>query len=228
MIFPLSRRARTRLYLLVWLAAAALGWKLGLRYGPDLASRSWKPGEGFFEAQNPAPGLFRFHARLILEAELAFPRRLEGYLPEPGKDANRRLQLEAMGWWKKDGWTPFALRYGQVEGHGLRLAMGRLVLVGVEGVTPARDYNGPVLCQVDYRVRWELPEDLKTLVQTRANSGLRLPERLGVDAPGGTTVFQSTLERAGLGWKLQDADQVRKMLPGKPGARTWSWLSPLL
>src|SRR5690348_7602405 len=100
MIFPLSRRARTRLYLVVWLAAALLGWKLALRVGPDLMSRTWMPGAGFFEAPNPAPGLFRFHARFILEAELAFPRRLEGYLPEPGTDPSRRLQLETMGWWK--------------------------------------------------------------------------------------------------------------------------------
>lgn len=228
MIFPLSRRARTRLYLLVGLAGAALGWKLGLRYGPDLASRSWKPGEGFFEAQHPAPGAFRFHARLILEAELAFPRTLEGFLPEPGKDPNRRLQLEAMGWWKGDGWTPRALRAGQPEGHGLRLPLGRLVLTGVEGVTPARDYNGPVLCQVDYRVRWDLPEDLKALVETRSHSGLRLPERLAIEVPGGTEALQSTLEREGLGWKLQDADRIRGVLPGQPGGRGWSWLAPLL
>ncbi len=228
MIFPLSRRARTRLYLVVWVVAIAPGWKLGLRYGPDLASRDWKPGSGFFEAQNPAPGAFRFHARLILEAELAFPRKLDGYLPEPGKDPNRRLQLEAMGWWKKDGWTPMALRQGRVEGHGLRVQLGRLSLDGVEGVTPARDYNGPVLCQVDYRARWDLPEDLKTLAQTRAHSGLRLPERLAIETPGGAEALQSTLERAGLGWKLQDAEGVRKMLPGQPGSRSWSWLTPLL
>ncbi|HZU53918.1 MAG TPA: hypothetical protein VFF77_08485 [Holophagaceae bacterium] len=228
MIFPLSRRARTRLYLLVWVVAIALGWKLGLRYGPDLASRSWKPGAGFFEAQNPAPGAFRFHARLILEAELAFPRKLDGFLPEPGKDPNRRLQLEAMGWWKKEGWTPLALRQGQPEGHGLRVHLGRLLLDGVEGVTPARDYNGPVLCQVDYRARWDLPEDLKTLVLTRAHSGLRLPERLAIESPGGTEALQSTLERTGLGWKLQDADGVRKLLPGQPGGRSLSWLMPLL
>lgn len=228
MIFPLSRRARTRLYLVVWVVILALGWKVGLRYGPDLASRSWKPGAGFFEAQNPAPGAFRFHAWLILEAELAFPRKLDGYLPEPGRDPNRRLQLEAMGWWKKDGWTPMALRQGQPEGHGLRVHLGRLLLEGVEDVTPARDYNGPVLCQVDYRARWDLPETLKTLVLTRSHSGLRLPERLAIETPGGTEVLQSTLVRAGLGWKLQDADGVRKLLPGQPGNRSLSWLKPLL
>jgi hypothetical protein len=227
MIFPLSRRARTRIYLLVWALAAVLGWKLALRVGPDLMSRNWTPGDGFFEAPNPAPGAFRFHARLILEAELAFPRPLDGYLPDPG-DPNRRLQLEAMGWWKANTWSPLALRFGTPEGHGLRVRLGRLALDGVEGVTPARDYNGPVLCQVDYRVRWELPEDLKPLVQTRARNGLRLPERLGIDAPGGTTVYQSTLQRSGLGWSLQNGDQVRRMLPGQPGNRGLAWLAPLL
>ena len=227
MIFPLSRRARTRIYTIVWIVAATLGWKLALRLGPDLMSRNWKPGDGFFEAPNPAPGAFRFHARLILEAELAFPRRLEGFLPEPA-DPNRRLQLEAMGWWKGNAWTPFALRYGAVEGHGLRLSLGRLALEDVEGVTPARDYNGPILCQVDYRVKWDLPEDLKTLAQTRARNGLRLPERLSIDAPGGTAIYQSTLVRSGLGWNLQNPDEVRRMLPGQPGSRGLSWLTPLL
>lgn len=228
MIFPLSRRARTRLYLLVWLVAIALGWKLGLRYGPDLGSRNWRPGAGFFEAQAPAPGAFRFHARLILQAELDFPRRLEGYLPEPGQDPNRRLQLEAMGWWQKSGWTPLALSHGQPEGRGLRVQLGHLALDSVEGVTPARDYNGPVLCQVDYRVRWDLPEPLKGLVETRSHSGLRLPERLAIAAPGATEALQSTLEREGLGWKLQDAERIRGFLPGQPGGRGWSWLAPLL
>lgn len=227
MIFPLSRRARTRLYAIIWIVAAILGWKLTLRVGPDLMSRNWKPGDGFFEAQNPAPGAFRFHARLILDAELAFPRRLEGFLPAP-QDANHRLQLEAMGWWKGTAWTPMALRYGSPEGHGLRLVMGRLLLTGVDGVTPARDYNGPVLCQVDYRVRWDLPEDLKSLVQTRPRNGLRLPERLNIENPGGTAVYQSTLVRSGLGWSLQNPDEVRRMLPGQPGGRGLSWLAPLL
>ena len=227
MIFPLSRRARIRIYTVVWIAAILLGWKLWLRMGPDLMSRNWKPGEAFFEAPNPAPGLYRFHARLILNAELAFPRRLEGYLPEPG-DPSRRLQLESMGWWSKGGWTPMALQHGQPEGHGLRLGLGRLVLDGVEGVTPARDYNGPVLCQVDYRLRWDLPENLKPLAQTQARTGLRFPERLGIAAPGGTLVVQSTFQRDGLGWKLQSPDEVRRMLPGLPGPSHLRWLMPLL
>lgn len=228
MIFPLSRRARIRLYTIVWIVAGILGWKLALRLGPDLASRNWKPGEGFFEAPAPAPGVFRFHAELLLRSGLGFPRALEGYLPEPGTDPNRRLQLEAMGWWKGKGWSPLALRYGTPEGAGLRLHLGRLVLDSVQSVTPARDYNGPVLCQVDYRVRWELPEDLKTLVLTRARSGLRLPERLGIQAPGGTEALQSTLVRSGLGWEIQDPDQVRRMLPGQAGGSRWAWMKPLL
>ena len=228
MIFPLSRRARTRIYLVVWIAAALLGWKLALRVGPDLMSRNWKPGEAFFEAPNPAPGLFRFHARLILDAQLAFPRRLEGLLPEPGTDPSRRLQLEAMGWWKGNAWSPLALQHGKPEGHGLRLQMGRLMLDSVDAVTPARDYNGPVLCQVDYRVRWDLPEDLKNLALARARTGLRFPERLGIDTPGGTEVVQSTFERDGLGWKLQNPDEVRRLLPGQPGSLHLSWFMPLL
>ena len=227
MIFPLSRRARIRLYTVVWIAAILLGWKLWLRVGPDLMSRNWKPGEAFFEAPNPAPGLYRFHARLILNAELAFPHRLEGYLPEPA-DPSRRLQLEAMGWWKGGAWTPMALQHGRPEGHGLRLVMGRLLLDGVEGVTPARDYNGPVLCLVDYRLRWDLPEDLKPLVLVQARTGLRFPERLGIASPGGTQIVQSTFERDGLGWKLQNLDEVRRMLPGQPGSSHLRWLMPLL
>lgn len=228
MIFPLSRRARIRLYAIVWIVAAVLGWKLALRVGPDLMSRNWKPGEGFFEAANPAPGAFRFHARLILQAELAFPRRLDGYLPEPGDDPSRRLQLEAMGWWKGKAWTAMALAHGRPEGRGLRIAMGRLMLDRVDGVTPARDYNGPVLCQADYHVRWDLPEDLKPLVLARVRTGLRLPARLGVDTPGGVEAMQSTLQRDGLGWKVQDADQVRRMMPGEAGASHQRWLMPLL
>lgn len=228
MIFPLSRRARTRLYVVLWVAAGVMLWKVGLRVGPDLASRSWKPGAGFFESAAPAPGLFRFHARLILGAELGFPRQLDGYLPEPGNDLNRRLQLEAMGWWKGKEWTPLAYRYGIAEGHGLHLHLGRLALDDIESVTNARDYNGPVLCQVDYKVRWDVPMDLKTLVLTRSHSGLRLPERLAIEAPGGTQILQSTLERDGLGWKLQDAEALRKRLPGTPGGRGWFILKPLL
>ena len=228
MIFPLSRRARLRLYLVVWVVAILLGWKLWLRMGPDLMSRNWKPGEAFFEAPNPAPGLYRFHARLILNAELAFPRRLDGFLPEPGTDPSRRLQLETMGWWKGGAWTPMALQHGRPEGHGLRLDLGRLLLDGVDGVTPARDYNGPVLCQVDYKVRWDLPPDLAALVTARARTGLRLPERLGIAFPDGTEVVQSTLERDGLGWKLQNPDEVRRMLPGQGGSSHLRWMLPLL
>jgi hypothetical protein len=228
MLFPLSRRARIRIYTVVWIMALLLGWKLALRVGPDLMSRNWKPGEGFFEAPNPAPGAFRLHARLILQAELAFPRRLEGFLPEPGSDPSRRLQLEAMGWWKGKSWTAMALTHGHPEGHGLHLSMGTLAMDRVESVTPARDYNGPVLCQVDYRVRWDLPEEMKALTLTRNRTGLRFPERLGIETPGGTAVFQSTLERAGLGWKLQNTDEVNRMLPGQPGGAHFHWLMPLL
>lgn len=227
MIFPLSIRAKRRIYGIGFLVLAPLGFKLWLRFGPELASRSWKPGQDF-GGRNEAPeALFPFHAKLLLRSALGYPRQLEGLIPTPAAGSSAALQLEAMGWWSRGGWTPQALAKGHVVGHALALDMGRLLLEDVERPTPARDYNGPEMCQVDYWVRWEAPPELGELLRTHAITGLRPPARVEC-APGARMTLQATLVRDGLGWKLDDAQASRRELPGQAGAKTWAWLARIL
>ncbi|HJU83373.1 MAG TPA: hypothetical protein VJ600_04115 [Holophagaceae bacterium] len=226
-IFPLSLRARHRIFWVCGLATAAFTAKLWLRFGPDVMSRSYRPGPDFSERVTTPPGAFRFHALGILKAELGYPRRLEGFLPAPEPGSNEAALLKAQDWWNGKGWTAKARGYGEPDGHGLRIPLGELVLGGVDGVSPARDYNGPEMCQVDYGVRWEVPAQVQSLVSTRNLPGLRLPEHFDFRLPGERRSFQATLVRNGMGWSLQDADLTRAAIPGHPG-RSWAWLSVVL
>jgi hypothetical protein len=218
MALNLNRRTRQILWAIAFIVGIPFTTKLVLRYGPSAMAGSGRP----------APGLFGFHANAILRAELGYPRQIEGYLPPPNRGSSEAVQLTGMGLWDGHNWTAQALNMGTLEGRGLRVQVGRLSLDSMEEATPARDYNGPQLCQVDYLVKWSLPEELSDLVSKRKLIGLRLPTPIGMEGPGAVAHLQVTLERSGLGWKLQDPDRMRAGVPGRPLSRGWAWLSPLL
>jgi hypothetical protein len=226
-IFPLSLRAKRRIFWTCGLLIAFGATKLWLRFGPELMSRNLKPGSDFGERDVTPPGAFRFHARLILKSEFGFPRRLEAFLPAPEKGSSAAAALKAQDYWDGQGWTAKAKGLGSVDGRGLRIPMGELALERVDDVTPSRDYNGPQMCQVDYTLRWEVPPAMAKLAGTNNLPGLRLPERFDFRLPGERRSFQATLVREGMGWKLDDADRSRAAVPGHPTAG-WAWLAPLL
>lgn len=226
-IFPLSLKVKRRIFWVCGLAFTFSAAKLWLRFGPELMSRSYKPGPDFNERDQTPPAAFRFHARLILKSEFGFPRRLEAYLPAPEKGSSAAASLRAQDYWNDQGWTAKARGLGSVDGRGLRIPLGELLLEGVDDVTPARDYNGPEMCQVDYSLRWDAPVIMAKLAGTGNLPGLRMPQHFEFHLPGERRSFQATLVREGLGWSLQDADRSRAAVPGHPG-RGWAWLAPLL
>jgi len=190
-----------------FLASLPLLWFGTLRFGPALA------GVGRTE---PVPGVFAFHAKGLLLAQLGYPRQLEAVLPAPAPGSNEDAQLRLMGFWTGRDWSDKAHGYGRVEGRTLRLLAGRLDGVEIVGVTPARDYNGPTLCQVDYRVRWTYNGELDEFMRVKGLVPYQLPRNLGIPAPGGIGLKQVTLERKGLGWTIQDAAELREREAGRP------------
>ncbi|HJW32070.1 MAG TPA: hypothetical protein VJ505_01770 [Holophagaceae bacterium] len=199
--------------------------KLGLKYGPGMpeAWNSAKDSMGLKAAPaKRAPALFAWHAGLLIQAELGFPRRLEGYLPAPEPGSVAHMQLMGMGLWSVQGWTDKALNLGEAEGRGLRLRMGQLVIARVGEPSPSRDYNGPELCQVDYWVRWTVEDEVRELIRVGAMVGLRRPQGLSVEAPDGEADQQLTLERAGFGWRVWKPETLHGATPGRPSrGRTW-------
>lgn len=198
-------------------AALALVWKGVLLLGPGLALR----GEG------APPALFRFHAKGLILAELEYPRDLEATIPAPPTGSNQAAQLQLMGWWDGKVWTQKGLAKGRTGGRDLRVRLGHLSIAEVQEVTPARDYNGITLCQVDYRVRWDLPDSEAELFRLQPLVGLRPPAGLPLRMPGQMLVQQVTLERVPWGWKVQDSTKVRGHAPGL-GRNWWSWVRWLL
>lgn len=201
--------------LVLGLALVPCLWKLVLLEGPALTHLG----------QGAPPALFRFHAHGLVLSELGYPRDLEGTVPAPHPGSNPSAQLQLMGWWDGRAWTAKALAQGRLSGRDLKVRLGHLTLTDVQEVTPARDYNGPSMCQVDYRVRWELPQDQAEPFRVQALVGLRLPP--GLRMPGQELAQQVTLERTALGWRVQEASQVRHSAAGV-GRTRWAWLRWLL
>lgn len=201
---PLSPALRLVLRVGLVLAVPAL-WFGFLRFGPSLAHR---PG--------PAPALFAFHARGLVQAQLGYPRILEATLLAPAPGSNEAVQLRLMGFWSGKEWTAKARGYGRVEGSALKLIAGRLALGEVVAVTPARDYQGSVLCQVDLRMRWIYQGELDEFLRVKGLVPVQLPRNLGIAKPGGEVVRQLTLARRGLGWTVVDAAELREREPGLP------------
>ena len=199
-----NRRRYVRIGLL---AALPVLWFATLRFGPALS---------VVGRAEPAPAVFAFHARGLLQSQLGYPRTLEAHLPAPAPGSNEEAQLRLMGFWTGREWSAKALGYGRVEGRALKLLAGRLEVAEVSGVTTARDYNGPLLCQVDYRVRWAYRDELDEFMRVKGLVPYQLPRNLGIQAPGGVASRQVTLERKGLGWSVQDADEVRRREAGLP------------
>lgn len=201
------------------------GWML---WGPAFPAW-WSKAQDAVGRSTPVPSappaLFPWHAELLLKSELGFPRTLEAMVPAPAKGSNAALQLGGMGWWDGNHWTAKALEHGSAEGRFLRVRVGQLVVAEVDPPSPARDYNGPQLCQVDFKVRWDLPAELSGLIATERIVGLRRPEALPVDQPGALAVQQVTFEKKGLGFRLWKGDEVRAALPGRPakGRAWWRW-----
>ncbi len=197
-------------------------WKLAWVYGPGIAGQA--NGKG-----STAPALFKVHAKVLLKATLGYPRQLEATIPPPETGSNASAQLQLMKFWDGKNWGPEALRVGRVEGRALKVPAGKLVFSDVVEVTPARDYNGPVMCQVDYRARWEFDESARDLFTHRQLINLRLPKGLGTGSPGQELTKQVTLERAawwGPQWTLQDAPQWQAQEAGRPteGLAWLPWL----
>lgn len=225
---PLSRTVKRRI-LAIGLPLLILGGLKGWMYwGPSLPGQ-WSKVQDAMGRSTPVPGappaLFSWHAELVLKSELGFPRTLEGFLPAPERGTDASNQLRGMGWWDGSHWTPTALEFGTPEGRGLRLGMGKLLVEEVETPSPSRDYNGPELCQVDFKVRWTLPTELFPLLSHERMLGLRRPTYLEIEHPGGVAMQQVTLERSGLGFRLWKADDVRALVPGRPtkGRAWWRW-----
>ena len=213
-------------------------WPLGLlgalklveRFGPGTpeAWNSAKDSMGFKAAPpSKAPALFRWHAGLLIQAELGFPRRLEGYLPMPEPGSIAHMQLSGMGLWDGKGWTGKALALGVAEGRGLRPQLGRLTLSRVAEASPSRDYDGHELCQVDYWVAWKVNDEVRELVRVGQLVDLRRPEGLSVEAPDGEADQQLTLERSGLGWRVWKPETLSLATPGRP-SRGRAWMTFLL
>ena len=207
--------------LLKWglVIAVLLGWKLIWVYGPRIAGSG--AGKG-----NAAPAIFKVHAKLLLKSSIGYPRQVEATIPPPETGSNASAQLQLMKFWDGRDWGPEGLRIGRVEGRSLKVPAGRLVFVEVLDVAPARDYNGPVRCQVDFRVRWDFDEAARDLFAKRHLINLRLPKGLGSSAPGQEISRQVTLERVawwGPQWVLQDAAQWQAAEPGRP-SEGLAWL----
>ncbi len=210
--------------LLKWglVIAMLLGWKLIWIYGPRIVGSG--TGKG-----GAAPAIFKVHAKILLKSSLGYPRALEATIPPPEAGSNTSAQLQLMKFWDGKNWGPEALRLGHVEGRSLKIPAGQLVFVDVVDVTPARDYNGPVMCQVDYRVRWDFDETARDLFAKRQLINLRLPKGLGSSTPGQELAKQVTLERVawwGSQWVLQDAAQWQAAEAGRPsdGLAWLPWL----
>jgi hypothetical protein len=225
---PLSRTVKRRIFALGLPLLLASGFKAWMYWGPRVPGQ-WSKVQDAFGKTTPVPGappaLFPWHAELILKSELGFPRALEGFIPMPEKGSNAAIQLMGMGWWDGTHWTPKAVQFGTPEGRGLRLPLGTLSVAEVEQPTPARDYNGPELCQVDFKVRWELEEELYRVMQVEHLIALRRPARLEIEHPGGIAPQQITLERNGMGFQVWKVDDVRAELAGRPtkGRSWWRW-----
>ena len=213
--------------LLKWglVIAALVAWKLLWVVGPGFVGMA---GKASGDGKAPA-ALFKFHAKVLLKCSLGYPRRLEASIPVPETGSNASAQLQLMKFWDGKNWGPEALRLGHVEGRALKIPAGQLVFVDVVEVTPARDYNGPVMCQVDYRVRWEFDEAARELFARRQLINLRFPKGLTSSSPGQEFSKQVTLSRTawwGPQWVLQDAAQWQAQEAGRPsGGFAWAaWL----
>jgi hypothetical protein len=206
-----SRRAPNPHRRLFWrlglLAALPILWFSTLRFGPALAALG---------RSEPAPAVFGFQARGLLLAQLGYPRTLEASLPPPAPGSNEDAQLRLMGYWTGREWSAKALSSGRLDGKALKVSAGKLDIIEIVGVTPARDYNGPQLCQVDYRVRWTYKGELDEFMRVRELVPYHLPRNLGIQKPGGVAAKQVTLERKGLGWSVQDAEELRGREAGLP------------
>jgi hypothetical protein len=227
---PLTRVWKRRILLVLWPSGLLIAAKLGLRFGPALPEvwNGVKDSLGMVAAPaKPAPALFAWHARRVIEAELGFPRRLEGYLPAPVPGSAAHMQLMGMGLWSGQGWTAKAQDLGEAEGRGLRPRLGQLHLAGVGGISPSRDYNGPELCQVDYWVMWKVEEEVRELLRVGSMVGLRRPEGLSVEAPDGMADQQLTLERSRFGWRVWKLETLQNAIPGRP-SKGRSWLALFL
>lgn len=225
---PLNRAWKRRVVMGVWMLGLPLVWKGFLRVGPGLPTALNRARNALgmaAEPDRPGPALFRRHAAMLLQAELAFPRGLEGYLPAPEPGTPAHQQLMGLGLWSGTGWTDQALALGVAEGRGLRPRLGKLVLARVGEVSPSRGYNGPELCQVDFFVRWDLGDAPSELIRTAGLVGLRWPEGLSMERPGGEADQQITLERTVLGWRVWRPETLQ--IPGRP-SRGRAWLTFLL
>ncbi|HJV23243.1 MAG TPA: hypothetical protein VJ570_11125 [Holophagaceae bacterium] len=224
---PLTRVWKRRILLVLWPLGLLFGLKLGMRYGPGIPElwNAAKDSMGMKAAPaKRGPAVWAWHAGLLIQAELGFPRRLEGYLPAPEPDSVAHMQLMGMGLWDGKAWTDKALALGVAEGRGLRPRMGRLVLARVGEASPSRDYNGPELCQVDYWVAWQVEDEVRELLRVGQLVGLRRPEGLSVEAPGGEADQQLTLERSGFGWRVWKPETLQGATPGRP-SRSRAWMT---
>jgi hypothetical protein len=209
----MSRRAvRSRLFTwasrILLVLGVLVAWKAFWRFGPGILAPSGKPG----------PALFAKQARLILTAGLVYPRPLEATVPAPAPASNAAIQLKLMGLRDGAGWTMKALQSGRVEGKDLKVRAGALDLLSITGVGPQQEVDGRETCKVDYRVRWELPDEDRELWNVKHLVDLRPPKGLDVASPGQEARRQATLVRQGWRWACAEDGP-----PGKRGLSPGDW-----
>lgn len=210
------RRNRFRRVLL-WVAGILLAgilWKAAWRFGPGLAGSS-----------GAAPAIFPLHARVLLNANLSLPKRVEASLPAPERGTSAEAQLRLMELWDGKAWTAKAASLGRVEGRQLRVPAGRIDLARIVAISEERVEGDRRTCRIDYRVRWDWPDRERELQRVAAIVGLRVPAPAGLAGPGLESTRALLLERDGWGWRPQES----RLNPREPGGgeSRWSWLARL-
>jgi hypothetical protein len=190
-------------------------WKAAWRFGPGLVGGS-----------TTSPAIFALHARVLLKANLAFPRRVEALLPAPEKGTSAEAQLRLMGLWDGKAWTAKAASTGRIEGRHLRVPAGRIDFARIAAISEEKVEGDRRTCRIDYRIRWDWPDQDRELLRVAAIIGLKTPAPAGFQAPGLEAPRALVLEREGWGWRLQEPRASQRELGG--GDSRWSWLARFL
>lgn len=210
------RRNRFRRVLLwvVGLLLVGVLWKAAWRFGPGLAGGS-----------SPAPAIFPLHARVLLNANLAWPLRVEATLPAPEKGSSAEAQLRLMGLWDGKAWTAKAASAGRIEGRQLRVPAGRIEVARIVAISAEKVEGDRRSCRIDYRIRWDWPDHERELLRVAAIVGLKVQAPAGFSGPGLEASRALVLERDGWGWRPQES-RFSRPEPGGGDSR-WSWLARL-
>lgn len=207
---PQFRRNRFRrlLFWILGLLLVGVSWKAFWRFGPGLAGPS---------------ALFGLQARVILLANLGPPKRVEASLPAPEKGSSAEAQLRLMELWDGRTWSGKATAAGRVEGRQLRVPAGRIEFVRIAAISPEAVEEGKTICRIDYRVRWNWPDQDRELQRVAAIVGLRAPAPAGFATPGQESGRVLVLERDGWGWRAREPRPGRSEPGGRD--RLWSYLA---